>query len=206
MVKVLTAAQKHSIAEAIAEAERATSAEIVAVISPASDAYMSYLLLYGLALGSAAATGLWAAKIIVAFPLLLAIQLGLSALLTLTPPLRKACAGFVPKRIRHHRAAHRAFEEYLMVSRHLAASVPIVLFYVSLAERYAHILTSRDVREKIQDATWNAVIDSFTESVAREGLQDASAQAIRRMGQLLAPHFPSGAEANRFPDIIERSH
>lgn len=190
MVKLVNT---HMIKEAIAKAERTTSAEIAAVISPASDAYRSYILLYGLALGSLVATGLWAEKTITAFPLLLAAQLGVTALFSLLPWLHKPLVRLVPKHIRHHRAAHRAFEEYLFVSRHVSATTPVVLFYVSLAERYVHILPSRLVREKIPDKEWNAVIDEFTSSMKTAGVDHACVTAIARIGTMLAPHFPKAS-------------
>jgi len=181
---------KQIIAEAIAEAERATSAEIVAVVSPASDAYRSYILLYGLMLGSLIAIGLWVEKLVTDFPLLLAVQLGVMALLSLLPWLHKPLVRLVPKHIRHRRAAHRAFEEYLFVSRHVSAATPILLFYVSLAERYVYILPSRLVREKIPDKEWDAVVAEFTALTKTVGLERACVNAIRRMAAMLAPYFP----------------
>ena len=85
----------------------------------------------------------------------------------------------VPEKIQYRRAAHRAFEEYLIVSRHVSAATPIVLLYVSLAERYVHILPSRAVREKISDANWNAIVQTLTFSVSSAGA-----------AKLLAAHFP----------------
>jgi len=187
MVKMVN---KQIIATAIAEAERTTSAEIVAVVSPASDPYQNYILLYGLMLGSLVAFGLWAGKIIGDFPLLLAVQLGITALLSLLPWLHKPLLRLVPKHIRHHRAAHRAFEEYLLISRHVPAATPILLFYVSLAERYVHILPSRLVREKIPDKEWEAVVTEFTASMKSDGLEQACVSAISRMATMLAPYFP----------------
>ena len=207
MVKILSKADKEAVAKAIAEAERQTSAELVAVVAPASDAYQSYLLLYGLIAGSAIGVGLWATKTITGFPLLLAIQFAVMALLSFIPWLRHLLVRLVPKRIRHHRAAHRAYEEYLIVSRHVAAQTPIVLLYISLAERYAHILTSRSVREKIPDERWNEVIGELTAALPVEGLQASCIKAIRRATGLLTPHFPEKGEAHKLGHpVIEIGH
>jgi len=48
MVKASHLTDKEAIAEAIAEAERKTCTELVLVVAPASDAYQSTMLLYGL--------------------------------------------------------------------------------------------------------------------------------------------------------------
>jgi putative membrane protein len=190
MVKHLSKAHKEVVAKAVAQAEQQTKAELVAVIAPASDAYLSYVMLYGLALGSIVATGLWLAHVMSAFPMLLVVQLGIMSALLLAPPLHKLCLRLVPRRIRHRRAAHRAYEEYLIVSRHVSASTPIVLFYVSLAERYAHILPSRMVREKIPDKEWSDIIIAFTAAMRSQNLDNACTTAIERMTALLAPQFP----------------
>ena len=194
MVKILSKVDKEAVAQAITEAEQQTSAELVVVVAPVSDAYQSYLLLYGLITGSTIDIGLWAAKLVTLFPLLLVIQLTVIALLSFTPWLRQLCLRLVPKRIRHHRAAHRAYEEYLSVSRHVSAATPIVLLYVSIAEHYAHILTSRSVREKIPDERWNAIIGELTAAIPADGLQSACIKAIRRATELVAPYFPENGE------------
>lgn len=207
MVKILSKADKEAVAQAITEAERQTSAELVVVVSPASDAYQSYLLLYGLIAGSTIDIGLWAAKLVTLFPLLLVIQLTVIALLSFTPWLRHLCLRLAPKRIRHHRAAHRAYEEYLSVARHVSAVTPIVLLYVSLAEHYAHILPSRSVREKVPDDSWNAIIGGLTAAIPSEGLPTACIKAIRQATGLLAPHFPEKGEVHSLGHtVIEIGH
>ena len=205
MVRVLSHTDKKTIGQAIAEAEHRTAAEIVMVVAPASDAYQSYILLYGLIMGSLISLGLWAAKILSGLPYLLALQFGIIALLSLVPWLRQLGMRLVPKRILHHRAAHRAFEEYLIISRRVSAATPIVLLYISLAERYAHILPSRSVREKIPDETWNAVIEEITVSVKKSGLRAGCVGAIQKITELVMPHFPERGEAHVLGHhIIER--
>jgi putative membrane protein len=135
MVKILLSkTDKEAIVQAVAEAERATSAELVTVVAPVSDTYQSYILLYSLIAGSVIDIGLWEAKLVTGFPFLLAIQLAIMTIFFLIPWLRQLFICFVPKRIRHHRAAHRAYEEYMIVSRHVSAGTPILLLYISLAE------------------------------------------------------------------------
>jgi putative membrane protein len=204
MVKVFSDADKKTLGLAIAEAESKTSAELVLVVAPASDAYQSYMTIYGLLLGSALATWLWATKIVVAFPYLLAIQLLAISLLAFIPWVRHRCLRLIPKHILHRRAAHRAYEEYLVLSRHVSAVTPIVLLYISAAEHYAHILTSRLVREKIPDESWNAVITELTAAIPKGGLRDASIGTIQRISELLGPHFPDNGGANALEhDVIE---
>jgi len=195
---MLSSIDKESLAKSITEAERNTSAELVAVVAPASDHYSDFCILYSLMIGTLAAAGLWLYQSTTEFSLLLATQLGAMAFFFLVSPLKRLCIRVVPKPIRHHRAAHRAFEEYLRISQHVSATTPIVLFYVSLAERYVHILPSRLVREKIPGTEWEEIVREFTSLLPKSGLQNASLHATRRITALLVSHFPQTGEAHHF--------
>ena len=72
----------------------------------------------------------------------------------------------------------------------MPATEPIVFFYISMAERYTHILTNHIVREKIPYAEWKPVVQGFTTSVKRDGLEKASTAAIGEMADKLAKPFP----------------
>jgi putative membrane protein len=194
MVANLSSDDKKLIEQAIAQAERTTSAEIVLAIAPISDAYQSHILIGALVVGSLIDAGLWADKIFTDFPTLLVIQLAAILILSFIPQFRSLCVRLVPSRIKHRRAAHRAYEEYLHVSHHLPATTPIVLLYISLAERYAHILASRSVREKIAATQWDAIIQGFTASIASSGLKESIIGVIQRIATLLAQHFPETGE------------
>ncbi|MBV8939466.1 MAG: hypothetical protein JO089_06470 [Alphaproteobacteria bacterium] len=178
--------------EAIAAAERRTAAELALVVTPASDAYQSGVLLYGITAGTVLSLGLWVSGALTDFPLLLLVQLGAAVIISLIPWLRHACIRLLPRRMRQHRAARRAFEEYLHASRHFPATAAVVLIYISLAERYAHVLASHAVREHIPDETWSGTIDVFTQSVRGEGLKNACVRGIQHAADILAPYFPKG--------------
>jgi putative membrane protein len=207
MVKKLSNEAKEAITSAIMEAERKTDAEIAVVVAPASDGYQGCVLLLGLACGSLLAFALWAGKILIFFPSLLIVQFAVIALFAFTPGLRVFCARFASRQVLHKRAAQRAYEEYMAVSQKAPASVPLVMFYISLAEHYAHILPDRLVREQIPDAVWEQVISEFTASMSKAGIENACAQAISHIAKLLAPHFPYMGGANYISDqVIEVKH
>jgi len=191
MVKSVSPELKETIAKAISEAGRRTSAEIVLVVLPASDVYQSYLMSYGLALGSLISMVLWMEKIVSGFPLLFGIQVAAIMAILFVPLLGSLCLKLIPRRVLHHHAARRAFEELLIVSRHVPAEKPVVLLYISLAERYVHILHSRVVLQKIPNESWEAVIQEFTMLMKKSGLREACIAAIQSITGILEPHFPA---------------
>jgi putative membrane protein len=203
MVKKLSEGDKAEIANAIKIAERRTSAEIVVVIAPASDTYHSYLLLFGFIGGSFLSLALWVSKLIAIFPILLAVQVATMTLACFVPALRRTLICFIPHKVLRHRAGHCAYEEYLNATRHVSSVTPVALLFISIAERYAHIQTSRHVREKISDKIWEQAIKSFTSSVGTNGLKATVITTIQNMANELCIPFPDRGEPNSAPGLIE---
>lgn len=194
-----------AISAAVAAAERRTSAEIAVVVAPASDTYQAYLLLYGFAAGSALAALLWCTKILTPFPMLLALQGLCMAVFAFSPFLKTLCLKLLPTPLLHHYAGRRAALEFESLSRHVPAERPIVLVYVSLAERHAHIIHSRAVSLKIPDAAWDTVVAELTGLMKTAGLQQACVEAVGRVADILSPHFPDTGETNALSDgVIEK--
>ena len=187
---MFSADDKKAIAQSVKNAEQNTKAELVCVVTPASDVYHSYLFLYGFITGSIVAMVLWLSNTTNFFPILLTIQMACVALLPFISPLRRLCVALVPARVKHHRAAHRAFAEFLFAQRHLSSDTPVVLLYVSIAEHYAHILRSRAVHEKTPDAKWDEVIHTLTSSARSGNIKDATIAAIEQASILLSANFP----------------
>ncbi len=191
MVARISSDVKDAIAAAVTAAKQRTSADIAVMVAPVSDGYQAYVLLYGFAAGSLAAAGLWWSKTIHPFPLLLLVQACAMALFAFVPALRHLCLTLVPRQVLHHHAARRAREEFLFVSRHAPPERPVVLLYVSLAERYAHVLHSRALAPKIPAGTWENFIKLFTDSMKKPGLAAACRLTVDAIAQELAPHFPA---------------
>jgi putative membrane protein len=199
MVKPLMQEDKSAIAAAIKQAEARTAADIVVAVVPASDAYLAHRMLWGMALGSVIAALLWGAHVLPGgWPLLVQPLVTLAAcFISLWP--------FVPRHLREHRAAQRAYEEFVAVTRHAPPEAPVALLFVSLAERYAHILATRRVQVAVEDAAWDGVIAAFTQTAKRQGLRCACTGAIASIAEILAHAFPYQGAAHALPDeVIER--
>jgi putative membrane protein len=198
----LSTDDKKAITEAVTAAERRMSAEIVMVVTPASDTYQRIRLLCGFALGSAVALALWFSHATADFLWLLAAQLAATALLCVLPPQLLPC---LPRALREHRAAQRAFAEFASITQKVAADVPVIMLFVSLAEHYAHILADRKIRGVLPDAVWDDIIAAFTRRMRMASPGEACVEAIRDMADRLAPHFPYAGQPHVLNnDVIER--
>jgi uncharacterized membrane protein len=76
-----------------------------------------------------------------------------------------------------------------------------ILIYVQLVERRVEILVDRGIAARVAQAEWDAICRAM-ESAFRAGRwREGALAAVARAGELLAAHFPAGADnPNELPD------
>ncbi len=187
-------ADQRRIAEAITEAERTTSGEIVAVIAPESSSYLHVPFL-------------WAALVALAVPwpfvfwtwwpiqhiylVQLAVFAALVAIL-MHPPLRLA---LVPRSVKHARAHRRAVEQFLAQNLHTTVGRTGVLIFVSVAEHFAEVLADAAIHQKVPESAWQTIVDDLTDHIGRGQAADGFVSAVAAVGEHLARHFPPDTHA-----------
>jgi putative membrane protein len=179
------------IAAAIAEAERATSGEIVAVVAEASGSYL-------------AAPFLWAGIAALAVPLPLIhwtwwpiqtiyiVQISVFAVLALLFNYRPLRLALTPRRTKHRLAHRRALEQFLAQNLHTTPGRTGVLIFVSVAERYAEIVADAEINRHVPVETWTGIVGDLTSHIGQGQASAGFLNAIQSAGQLLAAHFPPG--------------
>ncbi|HLY08962.1 MAG TPA: TPM domain-containing protein [Planctomycetota bacterium] len=206
--KLFRAEDRKAISAAVAEAEKKTSAEIVPVIATTSDRYERAEDLVGLGAAMTAVAATWTqfqrlptdwegdAEIVLHLPYVLAIFAAgwaLGVLLAKSLPwLKRLAISRKTSLARVLIAAHHAFESLHVDTT--AGSTGVVL-YVSLFERRVCVWADRGISEKIPEAEWKEACETLTRGLkdgkAREGFVDA----IRKLGDVLAKHFPARSTA-----------
>ncbi|MFZ2269839.1 MAG: TPM domain-containing protein [Azonexus sp.] len=77
-----------------------------------------------------------------------------------------------------------------------------VLIYVQLVDRQVEILADRGIAAKVAHAEWEAICRAMETAFKAADYRQGALAAIRRVGELLAEHFPAGAEnPNELPDL-----
>lgn len=190
MVRKLTKADQAALSKAAKKAEQQTAAELSIVVVPASGDYYEFILLYGLLLGSLGSFALWATDTVTDYSLLLIFQIAVILILDLVPWLRNIVIRLVPKHIRHKRAAREAMHQYHQLHAQIPAHTAFILLYVSLAERYVHVVTNPVVHKKIP-GNWEIITGHFISAIREHGLRTACTEALQRIGEILAIHFPA---------------
>jgi putative membrane protein len=199
---LVSAEDQESIAAAIANAERGTSGEIVAVIAEASGSY------YSAALMSAAI-----AALAVPLPLILwtwwpiqtiyIVQIAVFAVLVLLFSYRPLRLALTPRTIKHRMAHRRALEQFLAQNLHTTPGRTGVLIFVSVAERFAEILADAQINQHVPKETWTVIVNDLTGHIGEGRAATGFIHAVEAAGELLAAHFPPDARAeNSLPNHL----
>jgi putative membrane protein len=195
MVKIpLNADAIARIEAVIGSVEKSSRAELVAVIATRASEYR----VTGLSL---ATLGAFAAGILVwaflpwsgAAEILLAefaFFLGLLALLELTPLGDR----LTPRRVKAEAARRLARATFLEQGLAATPERNAVIFFVSLAEHHVEIIADGDLHQRVGEASWREIVDTFTAAVRRGDLEAGFVASIEALGELLAQHYPVATE------------
>jgi putative membrane protein len=202
MVKtLLSPADSERIRAAVAAVEARSSAEFVVVVTPASDGYALFPLVWA-ALAAFIAGGLlaflvpaWGARSIFAVEAAIFVA---GALVLEWPGLRRY---LVPGRVKRAHAGQLARLQFTARVEGRTEARTGLLLFVSLAERHVEIIADAGIHARAGAAGWQSVIADFRAAVARGQLVDGLVAAIAACGALLERHAPrTAADRDELPD------
>lgn len=204
--KLFSVEDKKQVAEAVAEAERKTSGELVPVVATSSGRYERAEDIVGLcvALVTVAIVWLLFQKTVMEtgdwikhhrltmglLPVLVLILAGFATGVGLSvrfPWLKRLFIHEKEMLATVDRAARESFQR-LRVSQTEAQTG--VLIYVSLFERMVRVLGDDTVANKFTDEDWKSVCRLVTDGLANGRAVDGFIHAIDTTGHLLEKHFP----------------
>ncbi|SFB40231.1 TPM domain-containing protein [Azotobacter beijerinckii] len=201
-MKLLTESEQRQVAAAIERIERDTDAELVTVLAARADDYTYISLLWAglvalLLPGPVNLVGGWLS----AGHLLLA-QWATFILCSLLFRLPAITTRLVPRAVRHWRASNLARRQFIELNLHRTEAESGMLIFVSEAERYVEILVDRGISSRLDDSTWQAIVETFTTQVKRGETLQGFLTCIEACGALLKEHLPATHERNELPDRL----
>jgi len=191
-----------SIQRTVQEAELRTSGEIVPMVVPRSDAYT------GVRAVTAGLLAFAAGAVLLVLPV--AHWLWLPPLQIITFVVAYALAGrpsllrqLIPGRIRAAavaQAARLAFlERGVMETRDRTG----ILIYISLLEHRVEILADRGIDQRVEDGTWDGVVETILTGIRERRAEEGLTEAIRHCGEILASTFPPRPDdTNELPNQL----
>jgi putative membrane protein len=210
------------VSEAVTEAERATSGEIVTVLADRSDGYTDVALLW------AAGAAFTAMSVFAALPqpfldlwdsliggwghewttgelASMVIALGLIKFVAVMlvqqwEPLKFALIPGPTKTIRVHNQAVRQFK---VGAQARTTGHTGVLIYLSMREHRAEIVADESIAAKVPAEVWGEAMGDMLSLIRKGQVAEGLAVGIRDVGFVLAEHFPRGADdVNELPDRL----
>ncbi|MBX3595335.1 hypothetical protein [Sphingomonas sp.] len=220
-MKRFTASEHDRVTTAVTAAELDTDGEIVTIVADWSDHYHDVSLYYAgaamlLVLGLYAAfpaildakvalfTGGWGeARRVVELAVIavtqagvfLAVRFGFEAL-----PFRGA---LIPAAVRARRVRRRAVQFFKTSAEKRTLGRVGILLYLSLVERRAEIVADAAITARVEDRVWGEAMVALVDRVRAGDPAGGMAEAVARMGAILALHFPKTRDnPNELPDRL----
>lgn len=190
---MLNSDDRDAIAEAVREAERRTSGEIVVVIDRAAGSYLTVPVVLALAVALFVPWPLLALTMTSA-PRIFLLQLIAAALLLAVLLWYGRGGRFVPGFVKRRHAHETALREFTARGLTLTRGRTGVLLYVAVQERYAEIVADAGIDGKVDEATWKAIIEPLLAAAREDRLREGLEAAVAAVGQVLAAHAPPAAD------------
>lgn len=200
---------KGQIKEAIENAERQSSCEFVAVITQKSGNYRIY------AFFAAALSALLIPHLIFwltdwfSIEKIFQLQITSFILLMILTQLSAITNGLVPSAVKHRQAALVAQQSFRKFGLYRTSKRRAILFFVSIDEKYAEIITDIGIDAKIPPETWQSVIEEFRSNLSSKNVAEGYLDAIKACGAILIREFPvEEGDKDELPNelIIDASH
>jgi len=185
---LLDARDRQEIAQAIAEVERHTDAELVTVLAARSDDYREEPLLWSALIALAVPVALLPFGVSSVF--LVAVQLAVFCILVPIFHIPAVALRLVPKELRLWRAANMARRQFFDLSLHHTAGSMGLLIFVSEAEHYVEIIADRGISSQVDDARWEAIVAAFIDDVRAGRVCGGFVSAITACGDVLTEVVP----------------
>lgn len=199
---LLSEREQAQVAEAISAVERHTDAELVTVLARRADDY-TYIPL------------LWAGLVALLVPgavnyypgwlnaqELLLVQWATFVAFALLLRIPALTTRLIPRSVRHWRAANLARRQFLAHNLHHTTGATGMLIFVSEAERYVEILVDHGISSRLPDATWQAIVATFTDQVKQGQTLQGFLDCIQACGEQLQQHLPATHARNELPNHL----
>ncbi|MNJ33280.1 hypothetical protein D3C77_279640 [compost metagenome] len=199
---LLSEHEQRQVAEAIAQVERHTDAELVTVLASRADDYAYIPLLWASLLALLVPGLLFYLTGGFSVNSLLIVQWLTFLALCLLFRIPSLTTRLIPRSVRHWRASNLARRQFLEQNLHHTVGSTGVLIFVSEAERYVEILVDEGISRHLDNEVWEGIVKRFTEQVRQGQTVQGFVSCIEACGELLSQHVPLTHERNELPNRL----
>ncbi|HDP67426.1 MAG TPA: TPM domain-containing protein [Candidatus Marinimicrobia bacterium] len=95
-----------------------------------------------------------------------------------------------PRKLREKSLEEMALDEFFRLGMDKTRDQTGILLLIILAERKFQILADRGINAKVDQPTWDELADTLSEYFKNGKYLEGVQHCVRRMGAILAQHFP----------------
>jgi putative membrane protein len=199
-----SADEKRRIEEAVEEAEKRTSGEIVPMVVEEAYDYPRAEIIGGgfFALGFASLVSWywWHASLWAFLPAFLLLYLPCKWLIRHTRALRRC---FTARQEIDEEVRERALVAFVEQGLHHTRDATGILILVCLFERRVEVLADQGINAVVPQQTWQEIVDMVVDGLRCGRACEALCQAIGRCGNLLEEQFPVRTDdVDELPNLI----
>ncbi|AIC18496.1 MULTISPECIES: TPM domain-containing protein [Pseudomonas] len=199
---LLSEYEQRQVAEAIARVEQQTDAELVTVLAARADDYAYIPLLWASLLALIVPGVVHYATGWMSMHLLLLVQWVTFIVLCLVFRIPRITTRLIPRSVRHWRASNLARRQFLEQNLHHTVGSTGMLIFVCEAERYVEILVDEGISKRLDDKTWDTIVQAFTQQVKQGQTLQGFITCIEACGELLKVHVPVTHVRNELPNRL----
>ncbi len=213
------------IANAVAQAEKATAGEIFCVLAPEVSDYRETPLVWaaatalvlpaaalfagfrpemltrlfgGWSIGHQSALDGAILSALSTYIVLQAVVFVLAALVVSIPLVRRA---LTPGSLKAARVRRAAMEQFLGHGLHVTRDRTGVLIFAALAEHRVEVIADEGIYAAAPNTVWDEVVADLVGGLKQDRIADGFVAAVTRAGAILAEHVPPrGDDRNELPD------
>lgn len=111
---------------------------------------------------------------------------------------------WIGSRLRRGSVVHRHAErEFIRLGMAHTSGRTGILLFLSIAERRAVLLADRAIHEKVDDGTWDRIVEGLVSTLRAGRRADALVEAVGQVGRVLEKHLPRRPDdRNELPDDV----
>jgi len=206
------------IAAAIAEAETRTAGEIFCVLSRRVSSYRDVSLAWAAAAALVLPLGLiplgfeagwipgfaagWEAAHLAARDASTGQTLGAYAVLQgavflavyLITRLPAVSRWTTPRAVRRARTRNAALQQFLAHGLHVTEARTGVLIFAALADHQVEVVADEGIHARVDQTVWAEAVEALSRGLKQGDVASGFEAAVARCGEVLAEHFPPGAD------------
>ena len=195
--RFLTKTEQHLVTEAVQEAEKRTSGEIVPMIVSSSYDYptaklitaLLFSLPFALLLPHLLDDYIWIepTNVYLFLCLLLPLFFISSYIVAIFPSLARV---FISQEEMDIEVEEEAMKSFFTEKLYATRDANGILLFISIFEKKVWILADRNIQDKIPQQSWDALVSELTAKISSKDRCAALCSTITQMGDLLEQHFP----------------